>query len=333
MVSIGEVARKAGVSVGTVSRVINRNAAVRAEYRERVERAVRELDYRPNPFARSLRRQESLTFGLIVPDVTYPFFAELVKHADDLAALRGYCIVLGNSNNRGDIQQRYIDIFSERRLDGVLLVPSMDTRPRDLDGSVPVVIVDRGLKGFPLFASDHRGGAETAVTYLIRLGHRRIACIAGPETLTLAQERVSGFRAALAALPKRQRPTGQVRFTEFDYVGGHNAALALLQGPARPTAIFANSDQQAIGALRAAADLGLAVPRDVSIVGFDDVPLATHLAPRLTTVRQDVRRIADLALQHLEKARTNGIARRSVIVPTVLQVRESSGPPPPENKQ
>lgn len=328
MASIGEVARRAGVSVGTVSRVINRNAAVSADLRVRVEEAVRELGYRPNAFARSLRRQRSLTYGLIVPDVTHPFFAELVKHADDLATVRGCSIVLGNSHNRADIQARYIDVFVERQVEGILLVPSVDSRARDIDRTVPVVVVDRALKGVPMVASDHRGGAVAAVTYLIRLGHRRIACIAGPENVTLARDRVAGFHEALAALPKGQREPTEVRIAEFDYVGGHTAALGLLQGPQPPTAIFASSDQQAIGALRAAADLHLAVPRDVSIVGFDDIPLAMHVTPRLTTVRQDIRQIADLALQRLDQDReTPGRSGRLLTVPTVLQVRESTAPP------
>lgn len=327
MASIGEVARRAGVSVGTVSRVINRNAAVSPELRERVEKAVRELGYRPNAFARSLRRQRSLTYGLIVPDVTQPFFAELVKHADDLAALRGFTIVLGNSNNRTELQSRYVDVFVERQVDGILLVPSVDSRAGDIDRTVPVVIVDRALRGLSMVSSDHRGGAIAAVTYLIRLGHRRIACIAGPENVSLARDRVAGYRDALATLPKGQRPVPEVRSADFDYVGGHTAALGLLQGPRPPTAIFASSDQQAIGALRAAADLRLAVPGDVSIVGFDDIPLATHVTPRLTTVRQNIREIADLALQRLDHDRASPSRARLVTVPTVLQVRESSAPP------
>ncbi len=332
MVAISDVAKKAGVAVGTVSRVINGHPSVSPELRERVERVVAELGYRPNAFARSLRRQRSLTFGLVVPDVTEPFFAELVKHVEELAAQQGYCVFLCNTNNRTDLQRRYIAELSGRRTDGLLLVPTEDTTREALRVPLPLVVLDRTIPGCAVVATDHRRGAADAVTYLVRHGHRRIACIAWPEHLAVARERLAGYRDAIAELPERFRlpEDAQVRHSPFEVDGGYRAALDLLGRRSRPTALFASSDRQAIGALRAAADLGLDVPSRLSIVGFDDIPLARHLHPRLTTLRQDAGAIAAGALAALQaQIGDDGGTPTTVLIPGRLQIRDSAAAPPP----
>lgn len=329
MVAINDVAKRAKVAVGTVSRVLNGHANVAPTLRVRVEKAIEELGYRPNAFAQSLRRQKSLTFGLIIPDVTDPFFAHLVKDIDEIAAQMGYSIILGNSNNAAAIQRRYVEELTSKRVDALILVPSVDTQAEDIHIDTPLIILDRPLRGHSVVATDHKGGAVMAVNYLLRLGHKRIACIAGPERLSIAQERLAGFREAMKEVPAKQRlgRSDEVRFAEFDFDSGYKAALDILGRNNRPTAIFASSDQQAIGAMRAAADLSISVPGELSIVGYDDIPLARHVSPRLTTISQDARRIAAVALERVLSMVGGESEGQTILVEPALRIRDSAAAP------
>jgi LacI family transcriptional regulator len=325
---IREVARLAGVSLGTVSRVINGHPTVAPDIRQRVQAAIDKLGFRPNRVARSLRSQQSHTFGLVIPDVTNPFFAELVKSLDQSASEFGYNIILGNAEESPTVEKQYIQMLADRQVDGLLVVPSVGTRTIKAERDVKIVLIDRSLPNHHVVLSDHRGGAEQAVAHLIGLGHRRIACIAGPQNLTVAVERWAGYRetmlrfGASAALLK----SNWTEVANFDYSSAYDAARRLLARKPRPTALFASSDQQAIGALRAAADLGLSVPRDLSVVGFDDIPLSDLVSPRLTTVRQavtDLSRVAVDTLIRLRKGESISMLQR---IATEMRVRDSSGP-------
>lgn len=331
LASIRDVAERAGVSVGTVSRVINGNSAVRPVLRSRVETAIRELGYRPNALAQSLRRQRSHTLGLVIPDITNPFFGELAMHIESAAAKSGYSLILCNSMNAREEEEVYVQTLADRRVDGLILVASAGTRTLPRPRRIPIVLADRELAGADLVASDHRGGAMLAVEHLTGLGHEVIACVAGPQDLSPAVQRYEGYAAVVTA---RFGAVGldladYVAFGSFDYQTGFEGAMALLRRRPRPTAIFASSDQQAIGALRACADLGLKVPGDISIVGFDDIPLAQLVKPRLTTVAQPISAIGELAVVRLlERAAALRRPRQRDLLLTTLKVRDSSAPAP-----
>jgi LacI family transcriptional regulator len=330
MAKIVDVARRAGVSVGSVSRVINEHPTVTPATRERVELAVRELGYVPNAIAGSLRSRRSKTVGLIIPDVTNPFFSELALHVERSATAAGYYVILGNSDNSVGQETHYLRALAVRRVDGIILVPANETS-RSIEIAIPVVGVDREVGGCPFVGSNSRAGAKSAIEYLHLLGHQLIACVAGPKNLPNAQERRMGYEDV--ALPILRSvgvdPSAYIVSTDFSYDSGYAATRSLLEVAPRPTAIFTSSDQQAIGGLRAAADLGLAVPRDLSIVGFDDIPLANLVMPRLTTVGQPVAEIGVLAMQLLLDLFSGAAAprRRRHLLATSLQIRQSCAPP------
>lgn len=324
MASIIDVARKARVSLGTASNVLNGDPRVGRELRKRVLAAIKALDYAPNALARGLRSQRTHTLGLVIPDVTNPFFGELAKRVGEAADAIGCSVILGNSDDRREVEQTHLRMLASRRIDGLVLVPTPKTRDLDPLPNIPCVVIDRPLRGWPSVASDHRAGAQAAVQHLVELGHRRIGCIAGPNDLAVARERQKGYRAVVETVLKG-RIDDYIYVGRFDYDSGYDGAMQLLRG-ARPTAIFASSDQQAIGALRAAADLGLRVPDDLSVVGFDAIPLAQHVTPRLTTVAQPIAAIAEKAVWLLGAVRDGHTFEMRYKLPAALQIGKSTGP-------
>ena len=322
-----DVAKRADVSVGTVSRVINRVPEVTPELRALVEAAIEELGYRPNHLARSFRRQRSSTFGLVIPDVTAPFFAELAKHIEAAALQLDYTLLLGNAMYSPDVERVYLNMLADRRVDGLILAPCSSVNPVAARERARVVVVDRELPGMDLVSSNHRGGAVSAVEYLLELGHVVLACIAGPQDLPPLRERYQGYLDTVTPLLSKRGLDVEsfVRTGPFDYQFGYEAAQSLLTATSpRPTAIFCSSDQQAIGVLRACGDLGLSVPGDLSVTGYDDIPLASLVAPRLTTVRQSIEAIARYAVERLvDRLASPGMRRRRIFLPTELVVRAS----------
>ena len=326
---IREVARRAGVSVGTVSRVINGNTSVAIELRERVQRAIAELGYRPNALARGLRGGRTRCLGLLVPDVTNPFFGALVLEIEQAASRAGYSVILCNSIEFAEAERLYIDVLASRQVDGLLIAPSFRTRSISIPHGVPAIAVGRPLKNVPSIAFYNRDGAKRAVEYLFSLGHRDIACIAGPRTLQDALERYRGFLATAGAT---LRASGidisqRTRFASYDYDSGYEAASELLAVEPRPTAIFASSDQQAIGALRAAGDASLEVPRDLSIVGFDNIPLTNLMTPRLTTIDLPIAALGEQSVKALLELLAGKAVPMVQRLDTTLIVRDSCSPP------
>ena len=330
MKKIADVAARAGVSVGSVSRVINDHPSVTPETRDRVERAVRELAYVPNAIAGSLRSRRSKMLGLVVPDVTNPFFAELALNVERSAIAKSYNVILCNSDNSIEQQRRHLHALAARRVDGIILASAGPVNLK-LDHATPIVGVDREVGGCPFVASDNVGGAKSAIGYLLTLGHDLISLVAGPAGLQPARDRRAGYEDIATPLFRSAGldPANYIASGDFDFDTGYAAAQRLLRVTPRPTAIFASSDQQAIGVMRAAADLGLEVPRDLTVVGFDDIPIAKLITPRLTTVAQPVKEIGVLATQLLLNLLA-GVAiegpRRHHLATTV-QIRESSSAP------
>jgi len=326
--SIREVAAKAGVSVGTVSRVLNGHDGVSPDRKARVEGAIKALNYRPNAFARSLRKHRSQTLGLVVPDITNPFFSELSLRVEAAAAKAGYWVIVGNSVN-SQREHEYLEALVERRIDGLIVAPSNGADYLSALEGVPVVVVDREVSGVDVICSDSLGGTSSAVRYLIELGHSVIGCIAGPQGVLPARQRYEQYSEVVGPLLAQMslEPTDYVWFGGFEYQAGIDGLTALAHRNPRPTAIVASSDQQAIGALRGCADLGLHVPRDISIVGFDDISLAKLVDPKLTTVRQSIEQIASLAvtrlLERLGLSPQKQPEARVDVLRTELVIRES----------
>jgi LacI family transcriptional regulator len=300
MTTIKDVAARAEVSVGTVSRVLSSEASVKIALRERVETAIAALGYRPNLTARALRTNQIDVIGLIVPDITNPFFAQLAKSIEAEADRRGNSVMLANSHNDAEAERKHISVLLDRSVRGILIVAASDRGDFDIKTNVPIVSIDRRFSKFPLVSTNHVTGAAFVADHLFELGHRRIAYIAGPQNTEVGRLRRQGFVDRLKALDVAKDPVElQVHSASFDYASGEKVARDILSVKAvrRPTAIAAASDQLAIAALRVARDLKLEVPKDLSIAGFDDISLAELVVPRLTTVRQPTDMLARRAVE------------------------------------
>lgn len=329
MATMNDVARVANVSIATVSHVINGTRFVSAERVERVHTAMRELGYTPDATARSLRVGRTDTIGLVVPDNSNPFFAALARWIEEAGFEAGYTTILANSNERPDREHRYVSTLVSKRVDGLILSPSRgdhSTLARLLENArIPVVVVDRdaALPNADVVLYDNEGGSREATRYLMELGHTRIACVAGPADTSSANERVRGFRRAIA---EAGLPEQAVVEADFHFSGGREATARLLDSGAAFTALFAANDLMAAGAIRELAARGITVPGDVSVIGFDDAPLAEMISPALTTMRQPLQDMAHTAVSMLLSRVTSGDGGAAVrkVLRTSLVVREST---------
>jgi LacI family transcriptional regulator len=332
--TIEDVAQKAGVSTSSVSHVVNGTRYVSDALRARISEVIQELDYRPNSLARSLRVRESRTIGLVVPDNTNPFFAEVSRVIEDIGFREDYSVFLCNSDGRVDKERAYVNSLVIKRVDGVIFITSGGaTEPlQELTRhDTPVVVVDREvpLSLADLVLLDNKKGGLLATRHLIGLGHRRIGCITGPSMLTPSADRVLGYREAMDEADISVRPEWIVG-GDFRPTSGQSGMKELLDLPDAPTAVFACNDLMAIGALRAIRAGGLNVPADVSIVGFDDIPLASEVGPPLTTVAQPVEEMARIAvgllLSRINRKRDLTQTERHVLSPFLVE-RESTAVP------
>jgi len=240
--------------------------------------------------------------GLIVPDITNPFFAQLAKSVEMEAGSRGLMVMLANSHEDPDIERTQVRALQQRSVAGIIVAATSDsTVPHEAE--VPIVSIDRRYAHFPLIATDQRDGSRKLADHLHKLGHRRIAYIAGPESMEVARQRRDGFTRRIANLSVPDDPIEiTVEEGAFHFEAGEEIARNLLSADnadARPTAIAAASDLQAIGVLRGAQDLGIRVPHELSVVGFDDITLASIVVPRLTTFRQPMEEMASGALDRI----------------------------------
>ncbi len=323
-----DVATHAGVSVSTVSHVINGTRRVEPETVERVREAIATLGYRPNLIARGLRRRETRTIGLIVPDNSNPFFADLARVIEDRGFERGYSVILCNSDLSEVKESTYVDVLLSKQVDGLVLISSSN-RPRQLrrvlSARVPVVVVDREFDALPVdqVLVDNEEGGYLAGEYLVGLGHRRIGCIAGPRDATPSAKRVAGFRRALAEAGVDLPPEAVVR-GDGRYEGGESAIRELLGRSPGLTAVFAYNDLMAIGALGALRRAGISVPGDVSVIGFDDIQQASAMVPSVTTIAQPAVEMAQAALDLLlGRIRRVEEGPMKVVLHTWLVERES----------
>ena len=329
--TIRDVASHAGVSVATVSRVINNSPhKVHRATRQRVLRTVSRLGYHPNVVAQGLRRGTSRSIALIVPDISNPFFPAIARGVEDVARRHGYALVLGNTDDDAERERAYLDILRKRWVDGVLFASAGgDDRPlRALRaGGVPALLIARDVADVAIdtVVVDSFAGVRQATSHLLRLGHRRIAYIGGPDSLSVARERLRGYRQALRDFNVRPDPSLIVA-GDFRVDGGCAAVRRLLARRRAFTAVVAANDLTAIGAMEVLRAAGRRIPDDVAVVGFDDIPFAAFVDPPLTTVAQPTYRLGALAMERL-LALMNGeaVTTRRIVLAPQLVVRRSCG--------
>jgi LacI family transcriptional regulator len=330
MHSIKDVAKEAGVSIATVSHVINGTRYVSPDLTEKVHQAISKLNYRPHAIARSLRKNKTLTIGLVIPDNSNPFFSEILRGAEDSAFNYGYSVIVGNSDSDPQKELAYFKSLSSGKVDGLIFVDAAlpDEYVRTaMSAQTPVIVVDRNLSEKAvdgIFLDNFRGGLE-ATEYLIQIGHRRIGCISGPSSIIPNMERVRGYRSALESYGI---PVDDELIYEGDFQvdGGTRGALFLMNKPQPPSAIFCCNDMMAIGALQAFRQHGIRVPEDISLVGFDDIPQAAYAEPSLTTVAQPKYEIGQIAVDLLIQ-RLKGLASiepQTILLQPALIIRSSS---------
>jgi LacI family transcriptional regulator, galactose operon repressor len=334
-VTVRDVAEKAGVHPGTVSRVLNpgQRHRISEETALRVEQVAQELGYRANPLARGLRTRQSSTIGVVIPDLTNPLFPPMVRGIEDYLHPLGYTALLTNTDSEPQRELRGLAALTLRRVDGFIIAPT-SANLRIVEGmindGVPVVLVNRSIEGVGGFAvtPDDRQGASSAVEHLVALGHRSIAHVAGPQSLSPGQERYRGF---LQAMREHELPVRKslVTFAQ-SFAGGAGVAPAreLLERGEQFTAVFAANDLLALDCIKTLKAAGLRCPRDVSVIGFNDMPYADQFNPPLTTIRfshYDIgRHAAEMLLGEINGERSSP---RTLVLSTELVERGSSGPP------
>jgi LacI family transcriptional regulator len=330
MPTIQDVAKKAGVAPMTVSRVINQSGYASPEVRQRVLAAVEDLGYLPNTLARGLRIKRSQTLALIVSDITNPFFTTVARGVEDAASQSGYTVLFGNTDESEEKENRYLDQILQKQVDGILLVPVGESDrivKRAQAAGTPLVMLDRKVAGEAVdtVLCDSEDGAYQLTRYLLELGHRQLALLAGPQGVSVVADREAGFRRALAELGGRPP---QVYYGPFTQETGYSLARAAITAQPRPTAIVAANNFLTIGAYKAIRALDLEVPEDIALVGFDDLPESLLLDPIITAAIQPAyemgRQAAELLLARLSGS--DRAAPIEVVLPVQIVVRQSSGP-------
>ncbi|MGN7832464.1 LacI family DNA-binding transcriptional regulator [Pseudoxanthomonas sp. 22568] len=304
MATIYDIAKHVGVSAGTVSRALSRPEKVLPATRKRIEQAAAALGYVPNTVARTLKTQRSSKILVTVPDIANPFFAQILQGAEEAAQAADYAVLLGDTQHQPDREERYAQMLPRNEADGLIVLghrlpPTAQEIVRQLGANAPVVNgseFDPAL-GIPSVHIDNAAAARTAMEHLYGLGHERIAVIGGPPDNPLHQQRLEGARIAARARGRLRHLT--IVPGDFSVESGYAAAKRLLGQAAAPTAAFCFSDQMALGMLAACRDLGIRVPEDFSIVGFDDLASSRYLNPPLTTISQPMREIGMRAVKLL----------------------------------
>jgi len=329
IITIKDIAKKADVSVATVSYVINNTRPVSPELTARILHAIEELGYSPNAVARSLRQKRTKMIGLIVPDSTNPFFAEIAKGVEDAGYEAGYSVILCNSNAEFERELVYLNLLQSKRVEGIIFIATtthVEQICPIVKSSIPVVIFYRDIRGLDVdtFRINNFEAGYRGTRYLIELGHQEIACIQPLSPETPSGERVAGYQRAMeeSGLTWRETlmPRGDNRLS-----GGKRAAEDLLRSGLPFTAIFSSNDTMAIGAMRTLREAGLRIPEDISILGVDDIILASYSDPPLTTVAQPKYEAGTQAVRFLIDRIEGNYQQgpRNVILNTELIIRKS----------
>nr|WP_221468825.1 catabolite control protein A [Cohnella thailandensis] len=328
-VTIYDVAREAGVSMATVSRVVNNNPNVKPQTRKKVFEAIERLGYRPNAVARGLASKKTTTVGVVIPDISNAIFAEVARGIEDIANMYHYNIILCNADKRKDKEIRVINTLLEKQVDGLLFMGGAVTDEHIQafnTSNVPIVLcATTDEKGtIPSVDIDHESAAYDAVKRLLGEGHRRIAMISGTlQDPANGYARYQGYKRALeqAGLTVDE---DLVRIGNYKYESGMEAAQHFIGLPERPTAVFAANDEMAIGAIHAIQDAGLKVPSDISVISVDNIRMASMVRPQLTTVAQPMYDIGAVAMRLLTKLmKKEAVENARVVLPHELIVRQS----------
>jgi LacI family transcriptional regulator len=337
-----DVSRLAGVSIATVSAVINGKTVVSEELTTRVNRAIQMLNYQPDILARSLRMQKSLAFGIVMPQIASPFYAEVLRGAEDEARQNGYSILISDSRGDPDEEQKQLTILVSRRVDGILLAPaSLQTMAYEkLDSGLSMVLFDRfppGFKGSVVMV-DNVEACRKGTKYLLDSGHRRIAVISGAPGILTSEERLQGVREELSASGLALRPE-YIGLGGFNMREAYEAAVKLMQLPEPPTAIFSHNHEMTLGLMRAIMELGFSCPGDVSVLGFDDFVVgsdgfswATMFSPPISCIAQpsyEIGRESAAALIRKMRPQQEDVAVPAVVLrlKAELRIRKSIAPP------
>ena len=341
MYTIRDIARLAGVSVATVSGVLNNKPTVKAALVERVKKAMDALDYHPDQVARSLRVRRTLTIGMVIADVTNPFFTDVFRGVEKEAQRNGYSVILCDSNEDRALEQHYLSTLFARRVDGVLLAQTSSSSAQEsrIHKRFPIVLIDRVPLGFTGAAviTDNFSAAYEGTRHLIELGHRQIAIITGQLNLSNGLDRFEGFRKALQeehlALPDKYLQQGN-----FQLDSGYRCGLELLRLPVPPTAIFSCNNKMTLGLMRALGELHVNCPQALSVLGFDDFEWSAYFTPRLTTIAQPTYEMGRQAMQMLLRilqapaendGQAGGIQETTLRLKAELRVRDSTAAPVP----
>lgn len=328
--TIKDVAEFVGVTPAVVSRVFNRDETliIKDETRQAVLDAIEELHYMPNSVARSLRTQTTDTIGVLVSDITNPFYTEVVKGIQDVALAAGYTVILCDTTDNSEEEKRYIQKLRSQFVDGIILGSSyVEDDVIDLleELKIKYVMVNRGSENSqaPYVKSADVEGIVESVNYLLQNGHEKIAHLSGPLYAETAIRRLSGYRKALldAGIPYHSQ---YVVETTFDEKSGYEACRELLKNEDRPTAICAANDMVAIGAIQAIKEAGLRIPEDISVIGYNDIWVASKIAPPLTTIRCNMYEMGKIAFNMLiDLIKNKPMEQNRITLPTSLVERES----------
>ncbi|SEK47565.1 transcriptional regulator, LacI family [Paenibacillus sp. cl141a] len=331
--TIYDVAREAGVSIATVSHVINGKGKISRERREEILDIMKRLNYRPNAIASALAGKRTFTLGLLVPDISNPFFAEMARSVEDQGHQLGYSVIICSTDNQEEKVKRYVNLLRQKQVDGVIIGTGIShgelLKPLQ-EHSLAIALIARdnpALDASSVRVHDLEGG-RLAAEHLLQLGHRRLAVLAENERVTSSSERVRGFVEAAASHGLELSP-GCIAACDHKIEDGYRRAKAMLELAVRPTALFCCNDLLAVGALRAARELGLRVPEECSVVSFDDTILASVTDPPLTVIAQPIEQMGRMAVDLVVRGLSGkGDPACRIVLPPELIVRQSTTLPP-----
>lgn len=331
--TIKDIAKLANVSYATVSRALNNKRGVKGETGRKIRKIAAELDYRPNAIARGLVKKQTHTIGLIIPDITNPFFPEVARGIEDGARDSGYSVFLCNTNWEIKREILYLNLLAEKRVDGIIIAPisnQVDFLEKTLRGKIPVVYVSnapRNTKNSFVVIDSIRGGF-LATRHLIESGYKSIGFIGAQEDLVNISERLEGYKLALKEYGMEIRQE-QVRFGDFKRETGYRIIQRMIEIDDYPRAVFAENDLLALGVIQGVKEMGLSVPEDIAVVGFDDIPFAAFPEVQLTTISQPKyemgKSAVEIVLAKIEKRGPETPARRIVLEPELIIRRSSRG--------
>ncbi len=331
-ITIKDVAAAAGVSTTTVSHSLTGKRHVKRETRERVQKAIETLNYKPNVIAQSLKQSRTNTIGVIVPDITNPFFTGLINTIENSANREGFSVILNSYNDEPELEKKCINVLLQKQVDGIILAPGSgneDYIRNTLSEEVPTVLMDRTLEGCrsDMVELDNYNASFQAVRYLLDLGHSRIGFIGGFSGISSNREREKGYLDALA-MAGQKGSDDYIQRKQARISGGYEGTRELMRRPIPPTALFLGSNTLSLGAIQAMRELSLTCPEDISIISFGDFEWSTAFEPRLTCIHTPVEEMGQRAMKSLIKRIRNPEKEPEIHkIPCTMVLRNSCKPP------